>query len=162
MVKNSGIPLYLLFLLVSFASVGGVLCTPALPQIEVFFAVSYEKAQLVITSYLVGYALGQLPYGPLANGLGRKKTLYIGVAFSIVGCLLSVLSFFTVSFSLLILGRWIQALGACVGMKVSFTMIADVYDQVRAAKEISKTIIAFAIMPGLAIALGGFLTQIIG
>lgn len=65
----------ILLFLVSFASVGAVLFTPALPSITSFFQVSVGQAQLTITSYLIGYALGQLPYGPLANRFGRKKTL---------------------------------------------------------------------------------------
>jgi MFS family permease len=70
-----------LLLLVSFGSVGAVLFTPALPAIQQFFQVTVGQAQLTMTSYLLGYALGQLPYGPLANGIGRKKTLYIGIPF---------------------------------------------------------------------------------
>ena len=55
-----------------------------------------------------------------------------------------------------------QALGACVGIKINFTMIADVYSQVDATKKISRIAMAFAIMPGLAIATGGWLTKLFG
>lgn len=153
------LPLWILFLLVSFGSVGAVLFTPALPSIQAFFQVSIGEAQLTVTSYLIGYALGQLPYGPLANGIGRKKTLYLGVFLSIVGSLLCAVSSPLHSFGLLVFARFIQALGACVGLKVSFTMIADIYDQTNATRAISKIFMAFAIMPGIAIAIGGFITQ---
>jgi DHA1 family bicyclomycin/chloramphenicol resistance-like MFS transporter len=63
------------------------------------------------------------------------------------------------SFNLLIVGRFIQALGACVGLKVSFTMIADSFEQVAATRMISKIIIVFAIMPGIAVAIGGWITH---
>ncbi|MES2121598.1 MAG: MFS transporter [Chlamydiota bacterium] len=155
------LPLPILFLLVSFASVGAVLFTPALPSIAHHFNVSAASVQFTITSYLIGYALGQLPYGPLANGIGRKKTLYWGIFVSIIGSLLCALSAPLHCFPLLVIARVIQALGACVGLKVSFTMIADVYDQTASTKMISKTLMAFAIMPGIAIAIGGAITEYI-
>lgn len=149
----------ILLLLVSFASVGAVLFTPALPSIQEFFGVSVGAAQFTITAYLMGYAVGQLPYGPLANRYGRKTTLYIGISLAIVGSLLCALSAPVHSFGLLVFARVVQALGACVGLKISFTMIADVCDQTEATKMISRNMIAFAVMPGLAVAVGGWITQ---
>lgn len=151
----------LLLLLVSFASVGAVLFTPALPSITTFFGISVAEAQFTITAYLIGYAIGQLPYGPLANRYGRKITLYIGISLAILGSLLCALAAPLMSFGLLIFARVLQALGACVGLKISFTMIADVYEQTEATKMISRILIAFAIMPGLAVALGGWITHLL-
>lgn len=151
----------ILLLLVSFASVGAVLFTPALPSIASFFHVSTGQAQLTVTSYLIGYALGQLPYGPLANRFGRKTTLYIGISLAIVSSLLCALSSPLNSFGLLIFARFLQALGACVGLKISFTMIADVFNQTDATKMISRILIGFAIMPGIGVAVGGWLTQLL-
>lgn len=153
------IPFFILLLLVSFGSVSAVLCTPALPAIKEFFGVSVGSVQLIITTYLAGYALGQLPYGPLANGLGRKKALYIGISLAIFGSLLCAASSFFGSFTLLVFARFIQALGACVGLKMSFTMVLDVYDSAKATRLISRFLVAFAIMPGIASAIGGGLVQ---
>lgn len=149
----------ILLLLVSFGSVGAVLFTPALPAIQQFFHVSVGKAQLTMTSYLVGYALGQLPYGPLANGIGRKKTLYIGIVLSILGSLLCAFSALTVSFGTLIFARFLQALGATVGLKMSYTMVADTHEPADATRAISRFSLAFAVVPGFGIAIGGFLTE---
>lgn len=151
----------IILLLVSFASVGAVLFTPALPAIQAFFKLTVGQAQFTITAYLIGYALGQLPYGPLANRFGRKPTLYIGLSISVIGSMLCALSSPFKSFGLLIFARFLQALGACVGLKVSFTIIGDVFDQTEATRKISRVLIAFAIMPGVAIAIGGFLTSFI-
>ena len=160
MSEDSPKPQFLiLLLLVSFASVGAVLFTPALPSIASFFLITGSQAQLTITSYLIGYALGQLPYGPLANRFGRKKTLYLGISIAVIGSLLCAFSSFVMSFKLLVFARFLQALGACVGLKISFTMIADTYNQTSATKMIARMLIAFAVMPGLAVAIGGVLTQ---
>lgn len=149
-----------LLLLVSFGSVGAVLFTPALPSITSFFHLSVGTAQLTITSYLIGYALGQLPYGPLANRFGRKTTLYIGISLAIFGSLLCALSSPVHSFALLVFARFLQGLGGSAGLKISFTMIADIYTQTAATKMLSRNLIAFAIMPGVAVAIGGWLTDL--
>ena len=149
----------ILLILVSFASVGAVLFTPALPSIQEFFGVSVAKAQLTVTAYLVGYALAQLPYGPIANRYGRKHALYLGISLAGIGSLLCAFSAPLHSFGLLIFARFIQALGASVGLKVSFTMIADAYEQMAATKMIARLLLSFAVMPSLAIAIGGWLTQ---
>lgn len=151
------VPFFVLFLLVSFGSVSGVLFTPALPAIQSFFQISSGTAQLGITFFLAGYAIGQLPYGPLANGIGRKKTLYIGIALSILGSCFCALSSFFGSFWIFLLARFIQALGACVGLKMSFTMVLDVCDGAQASRMISRFLVAFAVMPGVATTIGGFL-----
>ncbi|MBS0605655.1 MAG: multidrug effflux MFS transporter [Parachlamydiales bacterium] len=158
--KRSSKPQFsILLILVSFASVGAVLFTPALPSIQEFFDISVGKAQLTVTTYLIGYAFAQLPYGPIANRYGRKPALYLGISLAIIGSLLCALSAPAHSFGLLLFGRIIQALGASVGLKVSFTMIADAFDQTAATKTISKLLLSFAVMPSLAIGIGGWLTQ---
>lgn len=149
----------ILLLLVSFGSVGAVLFTPALPAIQQFFHVSVGQSQMTMTSYLVGYALGQLPYGPLANAYGRKKTLYFGLWLSIFGSLLCAFSAIFGSFGTLIFARFLQALGATVGLKISYTMVADTYEQADTTRMISRFILAFAIGPGIGIAIGGLLTE---
>jgi predicted MFS family arabinose efflux permease len=55
-----------------------------------------------------------------------------------------------------------MALGASVGLKMSFTLVADCYAPEESTKIISNLMIAFAITPGLGIAAGGFLTQHLG
>lgn len=158
--KRSSKPQFgILLILVSFASVGAVLFTPALPSIQEFFGISVAKAQLTVTTYLIGYAFAQLPYGPIANRYGRKPALYLGISLAIIGSLLCALSAPAHSFGQLLFGRVIQALGASVGLKVSFTMIADAFEQTEATKTISKLLLSFAVMPSLAIGIGGWLTQ---
>src|SRR5689334_10474305 len=81
-----------LLMLISFASVNAVLFTPALPQIADFFSISIESAQQTLGLFLIGYTLGQLLYGPLANRFGRKPALYGGVGLQILSSLLCVLA----------------------------------------------------------------------
>ncbi len=149
----------LLFLLISFGSVAAVLFTPALPQISQFFEVTENKVQLTITLFLVGYAVGQLIYGPLANGYGRKIALIFGIALEIIASIFCLLAAKLHLFWLLVAARLLMALGASVGLKMTFTLVADCYEPTEGNKLISHLMMAFAITPGLGVALGGWLTQ---
>jgi MFS family permease len=151
-----------LLLMISFASVNAVLFTPALPAIADFFAISDSTAQLTITWFLVGYAIGQLVYGPIANRFGRKPALYIGISLQIFSSLLCVLAGTLHIYSLLVVGRFLLALGSGVGLKMTFTLINETYEPAIAGQKLSYLMIAFAIAPGLGVMLGGILNTYFG
>src|SRR5271156_684920 len=128
--KNSThhpLPLLTLLLMISFASVNAVLFTPALPNIAHFFAISDSTAQLTITWFLIGYALGQLLYGPLANRFGRKKALFVGIGLQIISSFICVASGLAHTYWLLVTGRLLLALGSGVGLKMAFTLVNECY-----------------------------------
>ena len=150
-----------LMLLSAFAAMGAILMTPALPEIAKYFDTSVSMTQLTVTSFLLGYALGQLIYGPIANRFGRKPAFFIGIAIATLGSLFSILSSPVESFHLLILGRLLEALGASAGLVVCYTVINDFYFQDQARRITALLMLAFAIVPGVAIAIGGVLTQYI-
>ena len=87
----------------------------ALPDIERFFTISDSAAEHTITWFLIGYALGQLLYGPLANRFGRKKGLFAGISLQIISSFLCVASGLIHIYWLLIIGRLFLALGSGVG-----------------------------------------------
>ncbi len=150
-----------LLLLVSFGSVGATLFTPGLPMIAHYFQVNMASAQLTITLFLIGYAVGQLLYGPLTNRFGRKPTLYYAIGLEIISALLCSFAAPLHSFDLLVVARLLMALGASVGLKMTFTIIADSYPQDQATHIISRLLLAFAITPGLGITIGGYLVELL-
>lgn len=151
-------PLFALLFLMPFASISAVLFTPALPEIAHLLSLTPAEAQSTMSLFLLGYALGSLPYGPLANRWGRKPALYLGASLAVVGSLLSLFGVEEGNFPLLLFGRFLTALGSSAGMKLSFTMIADTFDRREATQKLSLASLAFAIAPGAAVAIGGFLT----
>ncbi len=148
-----------LIILSAFASMGAVLMTPALPEIVRYFHITQGKAQLTVTLFLVGYAFGQLIYGPLANRYGRKPAFYVGIGVATLGSIFSILSSPTHSFELLLFGRLCEALGSSVGLVISFTIISDFYYPDQSRRIMSYMMMAFAIVPGVAVFLGGFIAQ---
>lgn len=153
---------FTLLLLISFASVNAVLFTPALPNIAQFFGIGADAAQHTITWFLVGYALGQLVYGPIANRFGRKPALYVGIILQILSSLLCVFSGVIHEFWLLVMARFLLALGSGVGLKMTFTLVNECYEPKISSQKISYLILAFAITPGLSVALGGILNEYYG
>ncbi|EKA0903206.1 Bcr/CflA family multidrug efflux MFS transporter [Salmonella enterica subsp. enterica serovar Montevideo] len=51
---------------------------PALPVISAQFGVPAGSAQMTLSTYILGFALGQLIYGPMADSLGRKPVILGG------------------------------------------------------------------------------------
>lgn len=148
-----------LLIMISFAAVNAVLIAPALPAIATYFDVSANLTQQLVTWYLIGYAFGQLLYGPLANRYGRKPALYMGTGLQIVSSLVCVLAGIVHVFPLLMLGRFTLALGAGVGLKMSFTLLNECYEPKVVSQKVSYLLLAFATTPGIAMAVGGYLNQ---
>lgn len=162
MMQSKEPQLFILLLLSSFAAVSAVLFTPALPAMAHYLGVSHTQAQLSMTAFLIGYAFGNLPYGPLSNRYGRKITIYSGILLAIFGSMLILIAGANHWLWLLVVGRFVTAFGSTVGLKIAFTIIGDLYTPPKVTKKISYILLSLAIAPGLAIALGGFLTNHFG
>ena len=147
--------LLILLLLISFPSICALLFTPALPDLAQQYQLLDRQAQTAMSVFLVGYTFGMLPYGPIANRYGRKKALLSGLTLAWIGTMISLLSD---SFFIFCLGRFFQALGAAAGLKVTFTMIGDLYQGQAATKALATLTLAFGVMPGIGVLAGGFLT----
>ena len=149
---------FTLLLMISFASVNAVLFTPALPSMAHYFAVSSHTAQQTITWFLIGYAIGQLLYGPIANRFGRKPALYVGIGIQILSSGLCIVAGYLHNFELLVIARFLLALGSGVGLKMTFTLVNESYVPKEASRLTSYLMLSFAVTPGLSVALGGLLT----
>jgi len=154
--------LWILTLMVSFAAVNATLFTPALPEMGTFFKVTPQEIQLTITLFLLGYCLGNLIYGPLASAYGRKSILKMSILFTIIMSVLILLAGDTKNLSLLLIARFFQAVGAVGAMKITLTMISDSFNEQESARALSFVLTSFAIAPGVAIFIGGFLTDWFG
>jgi MFS transporter, DHA1 family, multidrug resistance protein len=108
-----------LFLLAGLAALGALatnIILPAFPRIGAGLGVSSQELGLTLSSFFVAFALGQVLAGPLSDRFGRKWLVLGGLAVFAAG---SVLCAFADSLSFLVLGRVIQALGACAASVLS-------------------------------------------
>ncbi|WP_420421949.1 MFS transporter [Simkania sp.] len=162
MEKGSAPSLLTLALLLSLAAVGALFYTPALPQLTRFFHVSPNMVQLTVMTYLIGYAVSQLCYGPLSKQYGRKRAIYIGLALAFLGSLGCGLSSLFHSFWLLVIARFIMAFGAAVGYALTFTILNDYYSVEERRKLIPIVAIGMMLLPYGSVVLGGFIVEYLG
>lgn len=162
MKTTTHLPIMTLLLLISFASVNAVLFTPALPDIAAYFSITDKSAEQTISLFLVGYALGQLIYGPIANRYGRKPALYAGISLQILSCFLCIFAGYIHFFTLFTFGRFLLALGSGVGLKMTYTLVNETHEPKSASQKLSYLLMAFAITPGLSVMAGGILNSHFG
>jgi DHA1 family bicyclomycin/chloramphenicol resistance-like MFS transporter len=127
---------------------------PALPTLEAEFAASAARVQHTVSAYLLGMALGQLLFGPLADRFGRKRPLLAGLALfalASAGCALaqSIDSFVALRFA--------QALGGAAGRVVIRAEIRDRFDALQSARVLSTMMLVMGAAPILAPLAGGWL-----
>jgi len=149
----------LLLSYISVASLSAAIITPALPQIQMSFSLSHGTLEWVITTFLLGYMVGQLIYGPLANRYGSIAALRLGFSVNMVGILICLISVSIQSFSLLIFGRLVTALGAAAGLSCTFILINELLDENQRKHALFFAVVSFTLGIGLAVLVGGLVTQ---
>ena len=153
--------LFWLLSYISIASVSAAIITPALPVIQIHFGISFDTVEWLVSAFLIGYVLGQLVYGPLANRFGRLQSLRIGLVINIVGIVLCIFSVSFGTYWLLIIGRLITALGAASGLACTVMLINEWLPESQRNTAMSYAIISFAFGMGSSVVLGGLITQYI-
>ena len=79
---------------------------PSLPTLAGYFSTSTSKAQLTLSGFTIGFAVGQLVYGPVSDRFGRKWVLISGVALYVLASCFCATS---TDVEMLILVRFLQA-----------------------------------------------------
>nr|AAP58506.1 putative major facilitator subfamily transport protein [uncultured Acidobacteriota bacterium] len=132
---------------------------PSLPDISSRLEATTAQTQLTISTYLIVFALGQLFYGPASDRFGRRPVLMTGL---VIYCAASFLCAFAWSVELLMLGRALQAVGACSGIVLARAIVRDLYSGARAGRELSLMGMVMALAPVLAPLIGGVLQTFFG
>jgi DHA1 family bicyclomycin/chloramphenicol resistance-like MFS transporter len=132
---------------------------PALPSLAMALDTTVPAVQLTLSVYLLGFALSQLFYGPLADRYGRKPAILTGIGLYIIG---SAICMSAGAIETLVVGRFIQALGAAFGQVLGRAVIRD-----RATSADQASVLAYAtvIMAGTSLitpTVGGFVTVFFG
>ncbi len=112
---------------------------------------SDNQTQYIIGSLLLGVTLGQILYGPLADSYGRKPSVYLGLLIFIGGC---VLSLFSTSFPVMLIGRFLQGFGAAAPRVASIAIVRDRFAGREMARVMSFVMAVFIFVPVIAPALG--------
>lgn len=132
---------------------------PAMPVIASSFAVDAGQIQQTLAVFLIGLAIGQALYGPLLDCYGRRTPLITGMLLFIAGSAMAALS---ASPEMLIIARFIQALGAAAGLVTPRAIISDVCTVTESAKIYSVLMQIMMVAPILAPLNGGMVLHVAG
>ena len=125
---------------------------PALPVISAQFGVPAGSAQMTLSTYILGFALGQLFYGPMADSLGRKPVILGGTlifAAAAVACALAQ------SIDQLIVMRLFHGLAAAAASVVINALMRDIYPKEEFSRMMSFVMLVTTIAPLVAPMAGG-------
>lgn len=130
---------------------------PSFAQISGDLGVSVARVALSVSIYFIGFALGQVIYGPLLDRFGRKPPLYFGLAlYSLanIGCMQST------TLTQLLVFRFLSAMGGCAASVGATAMVRDFFPPEAATKVFSLLMLVLSASPMLAPTIGGFLVEV--
>jgi MFS transporter, DHA1 family, multidrug resistance protein len=132
---------------------------PSLPQMAASLHVSTAEVTASITVFLAVFAIGQLAVGPISDRYGRRWPVLSGFAVFLAG---SVWCGFANDLPDLLIGRVIQAAGACATSVLSRAIARDLFSGAALGRAMALIMIAMAAAPGFSPLLGGALDHYFG
>ena len=125
---------------------------PALPDIAAAFHITEaNRPQEVLSTFLIGFGVGQFVMGPLSDRFGRRAVLIDGMA---LYCIASVVAVAAPSFETLLLARALQGLGTSATRVIATSIVRDCYAGRRMASVMSLAMMVFIAVPVIAPSLG--------
>ncbi len=157
------VPLGLQVAVLAALSASGTLATnillPSLPSIAVAVGVSSAQVTSAITIFLAMFAVGQLVVGPLSDRFGRRVPVMIGFAVFFAGSIWCALAN---DLAALLIGRVVQASGACATSVLSRAIARDLFQGEKLARVLTFVMVAMAAAPGFSPLVGGALDHFFG
>ena len=132
---------------------------PSLPDIAHVLQAPTARVQLTVSSYLIGFAVGQVIYGPVSDRHGRRPVLLAAVTLYLISTLVCAA---TPSVTPLIGARFLQGIGGSGSIVLARAVVRDLYSGVQVARELSLMGSISAFAPIVAPMIGGVLQTAFG
>lgn len=132
---------------------------PTTPALEQSFGVGAEDAQLVITAYVAGMSLGLIPIGMLGDRFGRRPVIMVCVSIFVLA---GALTLAPLSFTALLVLRFVQGISGAVGPSLSRAIVRDLGGQNSGAQLMAVITAILSLAPLIGPLVGGALTEILG
>ena len=136
---SSGLAIAVLSVLAATGTLATNILLPSLPQIAISLNVTSAAVTFAITVFLAMFGIGQLLVGPLSDRYGRRWPVLIGFAVFFGG---SVWCGLANDLSGLLVGRAVQAAGACATSVLSRAIARDMYNGAALARTLALIMIA--------------------
>lgn len=131
----------------------------AIPDMVRELATNMSLGQLVVSLFMLGVGLGQLPAGFLSDRYGRLPILIVGF---MTYTLASIVTAAGPQIEIVLAGRFFQGLGASVGMVITRAIARDIAGGKRLARLMSVLVMIFTATPMIAPIVGSHLTSLFG
>ena len=157
-----GKPEFVALMAMSFATIAFSIdaMLPSLPEIGMALTPdARNRAQLVLTSFVLGMGLGTFFTGPLSDAFGRRRVLLGGFVVYTIASLLAMLAG---SLELLLAARLVQGIGAAGPRVVAMAVIRDQYSGRQMAQLMSFVMMVFTLVPAFAPSLGAVIISLVG
>lgn len=133
---------------------------PALPEIgRELSPDEVNRAQLILTAFVLGMGVGTLFTGPLSDTFGRKRVIYAGSAVYVAA---AALAWWSSSLEVVLAARVLQGLGAAAPRVVALAIVRDLYVGREMARLMSIAMMIFTIFPAFAPAMGAGIIALAG
>nr|WP_170538603.1 multidrug effflux MFS transporter [Ruegeria arenilitoris] len=121
---------------------------PALPEIGAQLSPDdVNRAQLILTSFVLGMGIGTFFTGPISDAVGRRPVIFAGAA---VYILASAVAWASSSLELVLAARVVQGLGAAGPRVVAMAIIRDLFSGREMARIVSIAMMIFTLVPAIA------------
>ena len=140
--------------LVCLASTSIDINIPAIPAIADAFAIPQGSGHLLISSYLVGFAVGQIPIGLMSDRYGRLPVLHLGLGVYIVATWMASQAG---QFDTLLWARFIQGLAGAAGGVLARAIVRDSSDGIQLAKLSAMLVTSLAVATLIAPLIGSWI-----
>ena len=126
---------------------------PAFDDMRDHFGLAADSTRVaqIVTTFLIGMAVAQIFYGPLADRFGRKPVLYAGFAIYGLGALGALLA---PTLELVLVSRLIWGIGSAAPRVVAVSIVRDTYAGDEMAKAMSFIMAVFIMVPVVAPTVG--------
>lgn len=132
---------------------------PAMPDMSSFFAVSIHEAELSLSLFLAGFAVGQIVGGPFSDHFGRRAATGIGISLFCLGTLGII---FSPAMEWVWIFRIIEAFGGGLAVVNSAAIIRDLSQGQESARHLSNMAVIMMLAPLLAPLVGMLLLHLSG
>ena len=128
---------------------------PAFPEIAAELAPDApNRAQLILTAFILGMGLGTFVTGPLSDSFGRKPVILGGLALYLLGAALAAVA---PTLETVLAARMLQGLGAAAPRIVAIALVRDQYEGRAMARIMSFVMMVFTLIPAVAPLMGSFI-----
>ena len=156
---SSALSIAIISVLTAMGTLATNILLPSLPNIAISLNVTSAAVTSAITVFLAVFGLGQLLVGPLSDRYGRRWPVLIGFAVFFAG---SVWCGLATDLPNLLIGRVVQATGACATAVLSRAIARDMFSGAALARAMAAIMIVMSVAAGFSPLLGGALDHSLG